>query len=140
MTDQEHIKHHQEIGNESVRTALKFENGQKEISGMRADIIKLQTTIEPKPVNWPYVIFSSIGVLVVLLTAWFALGSKFAERPTRLEVDRQIQTLVTSQADLSKAQVEQRRVVDKIEANQDASDKVLVEMHEDIRSLIRARR
>lgn len=140
MTDQEHAEAHREIGNELVRTTLRFENGQKEISSMRADIVKLQTSIEPKPVNWPYVVFSSIGVLVVLLTAWFALGSKFSERPTRTEVDKQIQALVNNQESLEKAQGEQRRVLDKIEASQHAADKTLSEMHEDIRTLVRSRR
>ena len=138
--DKDHDELHREISNELVRTTLRFENGQKEFTSMRTDITKLQTTIEPKPVNWPYVIFSSLGVLVVLLTAWFALGSKFAERPTRSEVDTQIQALVNNQTELTKAQGDQRRLLDKIEAEQQSQQTTLMEMHQDLRTLVQSRR
>lgn len=139
MTEQEHAEAHRTLGEESVKTALRFENGQKEISSMRADITKLQTTIEPKPVNWPYVVFSSIGVLVVLFAAWFALGAKFSERPTRSEVDKQIQALVDGQSKLTDSQTQQQRLLDKLVEKQENSEKVMTDIRQDVRTLLNRR-
>lgn len=139
MTDKEHEEEHRNLREENVRTALRFENGQKEIAALRDGVTELKTQIAPKPVNWPYIIFSGVGVLVVLLASWFALGAKFTERPTRDEVDKQIKTLVDNQSKLSETVAQQQRLVDKLVEKQEASDKVLTEIRQDVRVLLNRR-
>jgi hypothetical protein len=72
---------------------LRLENGSRvftdikaEIGIVRADLKEIAKSTAPKPVDWFRIITWGFTALVCVLGSWWALSSKFAERPTSGDV------------------------------------------------------
>lgn len=72
---------------------LRLDNGSRvftdikaEIGNVRVDLKEITKSTTPKPVDWFRIVTWGFTALVCVLGSWWALSSKFAERPTSGDV------------------------------------------------------
>jgi len=138
------MEEHKHIEEAIVEHRMRLENGVKAFSELKEE----QKALKPKPLNWITVTFSAIGVLITVLSSWWALSTKFAERPTISDVKEIVQshsqihghpgTIEELKANREEQQ-EQRRTLDRIETRQDQTSKDVAEIKTDLKAIRRIR-
>lgn len=80
-----------------IEHRVRLENGTKvfadvrdDISSMRADMRGLETRLAPKPMDWWKIIVGASGLLIAVLSGWWALSQRLSERPTEVQVERSL--------------------------------------------------
>ena len=78
-----------------IEHKLRLENGSRVFTDIKSEIANLRGEIRdvvkqsaPKPMDWWRAVGYAAGVLVTILTAWWALSQQLADRPTMDQIDK----------------------------------------------------
>ena len=84
--------------------SLQLGHGTKAFSEIRVAVTDVSDAVAkvaqaqaPKPTKWLQIVGAFSGTLIVLLTAWWGLSTKFSDRPTEAKVDQIMQAHVSSE-------------------------------------------
>lgn len=120
-----HQEAHRRLEEELVEHRTRLENGVKVFSDIHEKLVELT----PKPLSIRQILFPTIGVVAMVLSGWWGLGQMFADRPTEDRVESIVKAhaesnghpgLAADLKELQREQVEQRRILDKMSATQEA--------------------
>ncbi len=111
---------------------IRLQNGQKAFDQLRDKMTSVEVKMAPKPVNYVGITSIGIGLLLAAVTALWGLSVLFSDRPTRDEVERQVQEqrkAIDEQSGelrtMSDRQTEQRVILDTVRSDvQDTSRKL----------------
>ncbi len=140
---EEHQKEHKKLDELLVESRVRFENGTKAFEEIRNEL----HSHRPKPLPVWQMFISGVGLLVTILSAWWALSSMFAERPTASEVRDTLEAHAKSehpataarQAELQHEQTEQKLLMNNLMNAQQQMNRDLAEIKADVKIMRRGR-